>query len=161
MVTIEKASRGLSARVLENFVRKAQRAAGIAGTVEVLVTGNRRIQALNRTFRRKNKPTDVLAFPAATDGAGAVNGECAGGDIAISADIAVQNAALFGHSVAQEVKVLILHGMLHLAGYDHERDNGRMARREQRLRRQYRLPVTLTERGAHTSVPAKRRRRTS
>jgi len=68
------------------------------------------------------------------------------GEIAISADIAAQNAARFGHSPAAEIKVLALHGILHLAGFDHERDNGQMARKEMRLRRLLRLPVALIER---------------
>jgi probable rRNA maturation factor len=69
------------------------------------------------------------------------------GEVAISADIALQNALRLGHSAALEVKVLVLHGILHLAGFDHERDNGEMARKEAKLRRTLRLPVGLTERG--------------
>ena len=90
---------------------------------------------LNRRFRRKNKPTDVLSFPRPS-----------GGDIAISADIARENAARYGHSVAAELKILVLHGLLHLAGYDHESDNGRMARAEARLRSQLKLPASLIDR---------------
>jgi probable rRNA maturation factor len=66
--------------------------------------------------------------------------------VAISADIARENAARLGHSVAEEVKILVLHGILHLAGFDHERDNGEMARKESRLRRQLSLEVGLIER---------------
>ena len=69
-----------------------------------------------------------------------------GGDIAISAQIAPQNAQRYGHSVAIELKILVLHGMLHLAGYDHESDNGRMARAESRLRSQLKLPASLIDR---------------
>jgi probable rRNA maturation factor len=68
------------------------------------------------------------------------------GDVAISADIASQNARRLGHSPIEEVKVLVLHGLLHLAGYDHEADNGTMARREMRLREKLKLPVALIER---------------
>ena len=68
------------------------------------------------------------------------------GEIAISADIARENAARLGHSAALEVKVLVLHGILHLAGFDHERDNGEMARKEAGLRRKLGLPSSLTER---------------
>jgi|SRR5215471_17772569 len=155
MVTLEIPKR-LSIRQLERFLRKAKRAAGVAGEVGVLITGNRRMQALNREFRRKNKPTDVLSFPAA-----AVNRKV-GGDIAISGEIAAQNARLYGHSLEKEIRVLMLHGMLHLAGYDHEREagseRGRMARREQRLRRQFHLPLTLTERAGNGARPRARRR---
>jgi probable rRNA maturation factor len=68
------------------------------------------------------------------------------GDVAISADIALENSIQLGHSVAQEVKILALHGILHLAGFDHERDNGQMARKEAKLRRALRLPAALIER---------------
>lgn len=109
------------------------------GEVNVVITGNRQIQALNRRFRFKDKPTDVLSFPAAA-------GDGLAGDIAISAQIARKNARSFGHSTAEELKILILHGMLHLAGYDHETDKGEMQRREDRLRRQFGLPATLIRR---------------
>jgi probable rRNA maturation factor len=68
------------------------------------------------------------------------------GDVAISADVARENAARLGHSVADEVKILALHGILHLAGFDHERDHGEMARKESRLRRQLKLEPGLIER---------------
>jgi probable rRNA maturation factor len=81
------------------------------------------------------------------------------GDVAISADMAAQNARRFGHSPAEEVKVLALHGLLHLAGYDHESDSGTMARREARLREQLGLPVALIERNQKQQEfpPARRR----
>ncbi|HZS27162.1 MAG TPA: rRNA maturation RNase YbeY, partial [Candidatus Angelobacter sp.] len=110
MVILEKRVNGVAATELNRFVRRAQALAKVVGEVGVLIAGNARVQELNRRFRRKNKPTDVLSFPRAE-----------GGDIAISIDIARQNARLYGHRAADELKVLILHGMLHLAGYDHER----------------------------------------
>lgn len=137
MVIIDPPLADITAASLTRFVRKAQKLAGVAGQVDVLITGNRQVQELNHRFRRKNKSTDVLSFPRA-DGAG--------GDIAISAVIAAGNAVLYGHAPAEELKVLILHGMLHLAGYDHERDNGRMAAKENQLRAQLRLPAALIER---------------
>jgi probable rRNA maturation factor len=69
------------------------------------------------------------------------------GDIAIAADIAVQNARRLGHSATEEIKILVLHGVLHLAGYDHEHDRGEMASKEQSMRRQLGLPEGLLERG--------------
>ena len=135
MVILEKRVDGASATELSRFVRKAQSLAGVEGEVDVLITGNRRVQALNRRFRRKDKPTDVLSFPRAE-----------GGDIAISADIARANARRYRHPAMDELKILVLHGMLHLAGYDHERDNGRMAAQEARLRARLKLPSSLTER---------------
>jgi len=68
------------------------------------------------------------------------------GDVAISAEIARQNARRLGHTAAEEIKILVLHGMLHLAGYDHELDNGEMEREEARLRKSLGLPVGLIER---------------
>jgi probable rRNA maturation factor len=104
------------------------------------------MRALNLQFRGHNKATDVLSFPAerSSDKSGA---RAFAGEIAISADIAAQNATRLGHSAAAEVRILALHGILHLAGLDHERDNGQMARKEANLRRVLKLPSTLIERG--------------
>jgi len=143
MVILEKKVDGAAVAELSRFVRKAQSLTGVAGEVGVLITGNARVRELNRRFRRKNKPTDVLSFPRAE-----------GGDIAISFDIARENAKHFGHNSIDELKVLVLHGMLHLAGYDHERDNGRMAAREARLRAQLKLPNSLIERSDADSTKA-------
>jgi probable rRNA maturation factor len=75
------------------------------------------------------------------------------GDIAISADIAAENAKQLRHSAAEEVKILALHGVLHLAGYDHERDNGKMAHREEQLRKSLGLPLGLIERNGRAGRP--------
>jgi probable rRNA maturation factor len=122
---------------LEGFARRAQRLAGVRGEVDIVITSNRRLRELNRRFRRKDRATDVLSFSRPDEG---------GGDIAISAEIAAENANRYGHPVGDEVKVLILHGMLHLAGYDHERDNGEMAANENALRARLGLPTALIER---------------
>lgn len=143
MVIFETAVKGVSAAEIQRFARQAQRLAKISGEVGVLISGNTRLRELNRRFRRKDKPTDVLSFP-----------RPAGGDIAISADIARENAAHYGHGTAEELKVLVLHGMLHLAGYDHESDSGRMARAEARLRSQLRLPASLIDRAHAPALPA-------
>ena len=143
MVIFETAVKGVRMAMIQRFVLKAQKLAKVAGEVDILISSNNRLQELNRRFRRKNKPTDVLSFPRPS-----------GGDIAISADIACQNATLYGHSHTEELKVLVLHGMLHLAGYDHESDNGQMARTESRLRAQLKLPASLIDR-AHGSVTQK------
>lgn len=136
---------GLSRPTLERFVLHSRRAVGLKRRVNVLVTGSPAIRALNREFRNKNKPTDVLSFPAEKSAS-----EDLAGEIAISADIATQNALRLGHSAADEIKILTLHGLLHLAGFDHERDNGEMARKEAQLRRELRLPIGLIER-AHSA----------
>ena len=126
---------------LQRFLRAAQRAVGISGEVNVLVTSNAKMRRLNREFRGKDKPTDVLSFPAAQNG----NLKLAG-DIAISKEIAQTNSKTLGHSLETELKVLLLHGLLHLAGHDHETDQGEMAAVEQKLRARLRLPTALIER---------------
>jgi len=145
---------------LEKFLARAQRAAGLAGDVDVLVTSNAGIRSLNRRFRGKDQATDVLSFLALAADHNADATHLAG-DIAISADAATESAAQFGHSVDQEIKILMLHGILHLAGFDHERDNGVMARKEAQLRRALKLPSALIERGRSgtSSVTKKKRKR--
>ena len=112
------------------------------GTVTLVVTSDRRIRGLNRTWRGQDKATDVLSFPAGDDPGPAPHL----GDIVISRETAARQARHEGHSLATELRVLALHGLLHLLGYDHERDSGRMARIERRLRRQGGLPSGLIER---------------
>jgi len=145
LVILKKKVAGLSAKALEHFTLRARRAVGLSGRANVLLTGSAEMRALNFRFRKKNKTTDVLSFPSQASFNGADKRAFAG-EIAISADIARQNAAKLGHSAALEVKVLALHGILHLAGFDHERDNGQMAHKEANLRRRLGLPLSLVER---------------
>ncbi len=145
MVILERKVDGVSVSTLERFVSRARRAVGLRGGVNVLITGNSAIRKLNREFRGKNKSTDVLSFPSES-GTVRTGKPKSAGEIAISADIALQSSFRLGHPVSTELKILILHGVLHLAGFDHERDNGAMARKEDKLRRQLRLPVALIER---------------
>jgi probable rRNA maturation factor len=137
LVIVHSKVQGVSTRALERFAARAQRAAGVRGEVDVLVTSSAELRRLNRRFRRKDKTTDVLSFPSS---------DATAGDIAISAEVGVRNARRLGHSPADELKILILHGLLHLAGYDHETDGGKMARKEARLRRALGLPTALIER---------------
>jgi probable rRNA maturation factor len=116
----------------------------LRGIVNVLVTNSHELLSLNLRFRGKDQPTDVLSFPAPPPGR--AQAKQIAGDLAISADIARENAKRLGHSVAAEIKILVLHGVLHLAGLDHERDNGEMARKESRLRQQLKLEAGLIER---------------
>ena len=148
MVILQKRVVDLTEAALGRFVTRVRRAAGVKGMVDVLLTSSAEMKALNRRFRGKDKATDVLSFPAAADVA-----KRFAGDIAISAEIATQNAHSLGHAPAAEVKILTLHGILHLRGYDHERDHGQMARREQKLRRELNLPVGLIERAATAAAP--------
>jgi probable rRNA maturation factor len=144
VIIFRKRIAGLSPPTLERFVLRARKAIRLRDTVNVLVTSSRELRSLNRQFRRIDKPTDVLSFPAPR----AVQRQTrrVAGDVAISADIARENAIRLGHSAADEVKILALHGILHLAGFDHERDHGEMAREESRLRRNLKLEIGLIER---------------
>jgi len=142
-----------SARSLAIFLARAQAAVRLRGHVSVLLTTDKAIRSLNRQFRGLDKPTDVLSFPAAELVQDQKkNKEKNAGDLAISVPTARRQSTACGHSLATELKVLILHGLLHLAGYDHESDKGQMARRERRLRAQLDLPQGLIERAA--SEPA-------
>lgn len=141
MVIFQKRVANLTELALSRFVARARRAAGLKGLVNVLLTSSAEMKSLNHRFRGKDKPTDVLSFPAEPDAQKQFAGE-----IAISAEIAAQNAWALRHSPAEEVKILVLHGVLHLRGYDHECDNGQMARREEQLRAKLHLPLGLIER---------------
>jgi probable rRNA maturation factor len=132
---------GLSRSGLSRFLSTAQAAVGLKGDVDVLLAGDRTLRRLNRSYRGKDKATDVLSFPATEELAG-----LHGGDLAISLDTAKRQAEEHGHTLRDEVRVLLLHGLLHLAGMDHEADHGEMAEREGGLRAKLRLPNGLIER---------------
>ncbi len=104
----------------------------------VAIVSDARVRALNRQYRRKDTATDVLSFP--SDERGYL------GDVVIAAGVAKRQAGEAGHPLTTELRVLALHGLLHLLGYDHERDDGRMARLERRLRRRGGLREGLIER---------------
>ncbi len=129
---------GVRERARSLFAGRARRALRLEKDICILITSNDEVRELNRRHRRKDRPTDVLSFLS-------VRPQFAG-DIAISAEIAATNAFELGHSVETELKILILHGLLHLAGYDHEKDSGEMEAREFALRREFKLPVGLIER---------------
>ena len=127
-------------RELARFLRQAVAASGLDGEVGVLLTGDKGIRNLNRKYRRIDKATDVLSFPAPE------TAENLAGDLVISLETALRQAEERSHSLEMEIKVLLLHGLLHLAGYDHEADNGTMHRKEARLRRELGLTAGLIER---------------
>jgi probable rRNA maturation factor len=108
------------------------------GTMTIAIVPDGRVQQLNRRYRRKDAATDVLSFP--SDERGYL------GDVVIAAGVARRQAQQAGHSLQHELRVLALHGLLHLLGYDHERDAGRMARVEARLRLRGGLREGLIER---------------
>jgi len=113
---------------LEAFRRRLSRVARVKPeSFSVALVSDRRIAALNRRYRGRPRPTDVLSFSA--DGNGYL------GDVVISAPTARRQARRYRHGLTEEIKLLMLHGLLHLMGYDHNTDNGRMNRRERALRR--------------------------
>jgi probable rRNA maturation factor len=113
--------------------------ASARGDLSIAVVSDRRMRALNRQFRGKDQVTDVLSFPAETRGFL--------GDVVIAGGVATRQARAAGHALQTEVRVLALHGLLHLLGYDHEADAGTMARVEARLRKKGGLREGLIERG--------------
>jgi probable rRNA maturation factor len=146
------AARGLAAWLGRVAPRRAR------GTVSVALVSDARGRALNRTYRRKDYATDVLSFPAGPPRSTRPSSRLAGprpsapgrpaflGDIVIARGVARRQARQARHSELTELKVLALHGLLHLLGYDHEHDNGLMQRVEQRLRRNGGLSAGVIER---------------
>ena len=127
------------------------------GSVTIAVVSDARVRALNRDYRKKDQNTDVLSFPAADPPSGGHNHRARGaglvepagaflGDVVIAAGVARRQAREAGHSLQTELRILALHGLLHLLGYDHEHDDGRMARLERRLRHKGGLREGLIER---------------
>lgn len=117
------------------------------------LVSDRVIRSYNRRFRRQDKPTDVLSFPAEEPGRPAQQYL---GDILISAETARCNARQYGLRVEEEIKVLILHGLLHLLGYDHENDRGGMARVERHWSQKLGLSQNLTRRTRQRATASRR-----
>jgi len=138
----------LSKVALTRFLNRARTAVGLTGDVEVLLTSDAELKRLNRTFRNKNKPTDILSFPTPPE-----ISQHHAGDLAISLETAARQASQYGHTLPEELRILILHGLLHLSGLDHETDQGQMAAREAALRTTLKLPIALI---ARVSPPKKR-----
>jgi len=119
---------------LRRLVNGALRSLGVDGAeIHVLMTGDEQVKALNSQYRRRDEATDVLSFP---DGSVLPGGARLLGQIVVSVDRARQQAPRLGHSEVREVEELVLHGLLHLMGYDHSRDTGEMDELEMRLRRE-------------------------
>ncbi len=161
MILIEPAieakfGRALRRRALSVFLREAGHAAKLKGEVSVLLTGDAEIRRLNREFRHKDKATDVLSFPVLHrrehKGRQSLrkSGTKLAGDLAISVETAARQAEEAGHALFVELQILLLHGVLHLAGYDHEADSGEMARKEATLRKRFGLTTGLIERSEPT-----------
>ena len=119
---------------LQQFYERVRSQLGFAPeSVTIQLISDEAMAQLNETFRKKHGPTDVLSFPA--NGTRPARGAGYIGDIAISPETARRNARRFSRSLPVEMRILILHGMIHLAGFDHETDHGEMDRLERRLRK--------------------------
>jgi probable rRNA maturation factor len=128
VVVNRQRKRRVDSRRLRRVLSGAARELDVSGSVALVLTGDRMVHDLNRRYRGKDKPTDVLSF----EGPG---GEHGLGDIVISVETAAKNARGLGRTLPQELDVLSLHGFLHVLGYDHETDDGTMDRLEKKLRR--------------------------
>lgn len=122
--------------------------ASARGTVTIVLADDVEVRRLNRRWRGRNRATDVLSFPADPTTPQPRGLPRHLGDIVIATGVAATQAKAYGHTLATELEVLALHGLLHLLGYDHETDAGRMARAERRLRRKGGLAHGLIDRGA-------------
>jgi probable rRNA maturation factor len=131
--------RGILRRPLRAFALRVQQDVAGGRPFCCLISGDAELRRLNRKFRRKDFATDVLSFPSGAAGRFL-------GEVAISFEHAREQAAERRHSLEDEIRILMLHGVLHLMGMDHEADDGRMARAERRWRRALELPEGLIER---------------
>jgi probable rRNA maturation factor len=136
-VTFRRIPADVRPRAIQLFARKLERGVARGRRFDCLVTGDAELRKLNLQFRGKDYATDVLSFPGAPGHLG---------DLAISSARARAQAREFGHTTEDELRILMLHGVLHLLGLDHETDAGCMARAEKRWRRELRLPHGLIER---------------
>jgi probable rRNA maturation factor len=134
-----RAPRGLSRRDLKAFVLRLEQHVAAGRRFTCLLADDTELRRLNRQFLERDYPADVLSFPAPKP-----DGFL--GEIAISVERAAEQARERGHGLEDEVGILLLHGVLHLLGMDHERDRGRMARAERRYRKELGLPTGLIER---------------
>jgi probable rRNA maturation factor len=131
-------------RTVERFARRLQKEVAKGQAFDCLITGDADLRRLNQQFRGKDYPTDVLSFPSTWPSESL-------GDLAISLGRARAQARHFGHAIEEEVQVLMLHGVLHLLGLDHETDEGQMARAEKRWRVKLGLPDGLIARNEEAS----------
>lgn len=133
-ITYRRKSASLDISSLEAFAETLCRRVARGRGFHCRITNDTELKSLNARYRRKNYATDVLSFHT--------------GDIAISLDRARVQARERGHSTEDEIRILMLHGVLHFVGFDHESDAGEMKRAETRWRRVFRLPMALIERAA-------------
>jgi len=139
LITFRRKPADIDRDALEAFAQDLKERVAAGREFCCLISNDGHLRELNREFRAKDVPTDVLSFP---------SGEPAGylGDIAVSLQRARAQAKEFGHHVETEIRILLLHGLLHLNGMDHEADRGEMAETERRWRLELGLPASLIER---------------
>jgi probable rRNA maturation factor len=152
IVLFRRAPAELNRRNLERFARMLRDRVARGAAFQCLITDDRELRRLNRDFLGRDYPTDVLSFPEPAVGQALVRAARPDtptpllGELAISAQRAGAQAAEFGHSIEDEICILMLHGLLHLRGMDHEAGRGEMARAESHWRRRLQLPAGLIER---------------
>jgi probable rRNA maturation factor len=139
LITYRRKPARLDIRKLEKFAAALRDRPAKGCVFHCLITGDAELRRLNRDFLGKDYPTDVLSFPSADPAAGI-------GELAISLGRARAQAREWGHSLETEIQVLMLHGVLHLLGMDHEADSGQMRRAETKWRKIFGLPTGLIER---------------
>ena len=139
LVLFRRAPASLRRPPVREFARTLRKAVARGSEFHFLITTDSELRRLNRQFLGRDYATDVLSFPAA-------NSPGFLGEVAISARRAAEQAREFGHSLLDEIRILMLHGVLHLIGMDHETDRGEMARAEARWRKRLKLPAGLISR---------------
>ncbi len=144
-------------RALRSFARTLGARVANGRAFTCVIADDAELRRLNNTFLRHDYPTDVLSFPSHA-GTGELEGDRGGGlgDLIISAERAEWQASELGHHRTDEIRILMLHGVLHLSGMDHERDRGQMAQAERKWREELDLPLTLIARHASPAARATR-----
>jgi probable rRNA maturation factor len=132
---------------LTNFAQALTREVVESRSFTCLITNDNELRTLNKQFLGHDYPTDVLSFPSG-------DASIVLGELAISIQRAEAQALEFGHSRVDELRVLMLHGLLHLTGMDHERDSGEMARAEKKWHVRFSLPRPLISRTRALGVQA-------
>ena len=138
LLLFQRAGSGIPKRELRAFAAELRERVADGRAFTCLLTDDKELERLNRMFFGKAYATDVLSFPSGED--------ASLGEIALSMQRATDQAAAFGHTQFDEVRILMLHGVLHLLGMDHEVDRGAMARTEKKWRQELGLPAGLIER---------------
>lgn len=148
LIVFRTTARNLDRPFIRRFAQRVSNEVAAGGTFCCAIGSDKLLQDLNLQFRGKDVPTDVLSFPSASPGGYL-------GDLAVSLQRAAAQAAEHGHSVEEEIGILLLHGVLHLLGHDHETDRGRMRRIEAGWRKKLGLPAGLIERSTTKRTVAK------